>query len=373
MLTLGSFRQGAAVLFGLAALSFTAFGADKAVATVTIPAECRTAILTTNGVANGTIHLTYTYVGTTFPAGDFGCFDLGMAVAYDNGIKAPTYPASLSIGQIGGENVLLTPSTLTMTAYGIGIVPGSPQRYTVAINPSVASNPALNEDGDTIVGNLQLGSSDNQLRTVTNVLVKIVLVHPSTNCLKTYQEILNKDTFAFVPSLAVNIQNGGPSTGKVNNSNPPCILDSVLIANTCNLDHSFDLLLSPSANFEVQTAAAGNSIHVYTASGEQNFASFATATGTGKGTNYCVSSLVVPSNTTLLTTAALKIRDKTSSTPLAKTDLPNSGNCSPWTAGCAFDFSATLRTAATACTGSLVPTPPVSTNPLPKSLDFTVN
>jgi hypothetical protein len=131
-------------------------------------------------------------------------------------------------------------------------------------------------------------------------------------------------------------------------------------------------LLDPSDYFEWQTATSGNSIHVYTAAGEQNFLSFATATGTGKGTNYCVSNLVVPSNTTLLTTAVLKIKDKTSSPALTKTALPNGGNCSPWAAGCVFDFSAELRTAASACTGLLVPAPPVSTNPLPKSLDFTV-
>ena len=371
MFTIGSFRQGAAVLFGLAALSFTAFGADNAVATVTIPGGCRPGIVTTNGVAAGTIHLTYTYVGMTFPAGDFGCFDLGMVVADDTGAQEPGYPASLLIGQIGGEDVLLTPSSVTMTANGIGAVTGSPQHYVVGINPAVSTNPALNEDGDTIVGNLRVRSSDNKLRTVTNILVKILLVHPSTNCLKTYHEILDKETFATVPSLQVNIHNGGAHAGKVNNSNPPGILDSVLVANTCNLEQSFDLLLSPSTYFDVQTAVPGNSIHIYTAAGEQNFLSFATATGTGKGTNYCVSNLVVPSNTTLLTTAALKIRDKNSSPALTKAALPNGGACSPWTAGCVFDFSAELRTAASACTGVLVPTPPVSTNPLPKSLDFT--
>ena len=173
-------------------------------------------------------------------------------------------------------------------------------------------------------------------------------------------------------SLQVNLQNGGPDKGKVNNSNPPGILDSVLVANTCSQDQSFDLLLKPWADFEVQTAAPGNSIHVYTAAGEQNFASFATATGTGKGTNYCVSNLVVPSNTTLLTTAALRIKDKNSSPALAKTALPNGGNCSPWTAGCVFEFSAELRTGGYACTGALLATPPTSTNPLPKSLDFSV-
>jgi hypothetical protein len=373
MFTIGSFRRGAAVFFGLAAFSFTAFGANKAVATVAIPNGCRSGIVTTNGVAAGTIQLTYTYVGMTFPAGEFGCFDLTMAVADDTGSKAPAYPASLLIGQIGGQNVMLTPSSFTMTANGIALpVTGSPKHYTVAINPAVPNNPAWNEDGDTIVGNLQLSSSDNQLRTISNILVKILLVHPSTNCLKTYHEILDKETFGAVSSLQVNLQNGGPDKDKVNNSTPPGILDSVLVANTCNLDQSFDLLLKPSAYFEVQTAAPGNSLHVYTAAGEQNFASFATATGAGKGTNYCVSNLVVPSNTTLLTTAALRIRNKNSESPLAKSALPNGGNCSPWTAGCVFDFSAELRAAGYACSGGLVATPPISTNPLPKSLDFTV-
>ena len=177
MLTIGSFRQGTAALFGLAALSITAFGADKTVATVSIPGGCRSGIVTTNGAATGTIQLTYTYVGTTFPAGDFGCFDLTMAVADDTGSKEPTYPASLLIGQIGGQNVVLTPSSFTMIANGIALaVTGSPKRYTVAINPAVPNNPAFNEDGDTIVGNLQLSASDNQLRTVSTILVKILLV-----------------------------------------------------------------------------------------------------------------------------------------------------------------------------------------------------
>jgi hypothetical protein len=372
MFTIGSFRQGTAALFGLAALSITAFGADKAAATVSIPGGCRSGIVTTNGAATGTIQLTYTYVGTTFPAGDFGCFDLNLLVADDTGKQDPSYPATLSIGQIGGEDVMLTPNSLTMDVSGMGTVPGSPLRYVVGINSAVATNPALNEDGDTIVGNLRVRSSDTQLRTVTNILVKILLVHPSTNCLKTYHEILNKDTFATVPSMEVNLQNGGPDKGNVNNSNPPGILDSVLIANTCRVGHAFDLELKPSIDFEVQTAAPGNSIHVYTAAGEQNFASFAAANGAGKGTNYCVGNLIVPANTTLLTTAALKIKDKHSSPALAQTGLPNGGDCATWSAACVFDFAATLRTAASSCIGPALATPPVSTNPSLKSLDFTV-
>ena len=255
MFTFGAIRQGAAVLFGLAALSVTAIGADKAVATITIPAGCRAGILATNGVAAGTVHLTYTYVGMTFPAGEFACFDLGMVISDETGNQDPGYPETLVIDQNGGENVLLTPNNLTMTAFGLGPVPGSPQRYTVAINPAVPGNPALNEDGDTIVGHLRLQSSDNRLRTVPNILVTIVLVHPAP----------------------------------------------------------------------------------------------------------------------LLTTAALRIRNKNSVSPLSKEALPNGGACSPWTTGSVFDVSATLRTAGAACSGLLVPTPPVSMNPLPKSLDFTVN
>ncbi len=370
MFTLKSTAERAAVIFVcLAALSAAGLASDKAVATITIPAGCATPVaIASNGSAVGTIQILYTYMGTTFPAGPFGCFDLSIAVADDTGSKDPTYPATLTVGQIGGEGVILSPDSLTLTANGIGEVTGSPQRYTVTINASVPSNPELNEDGDTIVGNLRVQSNDNHLRTVTNILVKILLVYPSaTNCLKTYHEILNKDTFTFVPSMEVSIQ----KNGQVNNSAPPGILDSVLVANTCSVDHSFDLLLAPSSYFEVQTAAPGNSIHVYSATGERDFSYFASASGAGKGTNYCVGNLEVLSNSTLLATAALKIRDKTSTPVLLKTELPNNGNCSPWTSGCVFDFSASLHSAASACAGALLSSPPVSANPVLKSIDFT--
>jgi len=375
MSTLKSFTKRAAVIFVcLAALSATALAADKAVATITIPLACQTPVaIDSNGSAVGTIQILYTYVGTTFPAGFFGCFDLSMAVADDTGSKDPTYPATLTVGQLGGENVILSPDSVTLTANGIGNpVTGSPQHYTVTINSSVPSNPELNEDGDTIVGNLRVQSSDNQLRTVTNILVKILLVHPSvTNCLKTYHKILNKDTFEVVPSMEVNVQKNGQHKGEVNGSAPPGILDSVLVANTCTVDHSFDLLLAPSSYFEVQTAASGNSIHVYSGAGERDFSYFASALGTGKGTNYCVGNLVVLSNSTLLTTAALKIKDKNSNPVLWGTQLPNGGNCSPWATGCVFDFSASLHSAGSACAGALLSSPPLSFNPVLTSIDFT--
>lgn len=372
---LHSFARRATIIFVcLAVLSATALAADKAVATITIPGGCPTPVaIESNGSAVGTIQILYTHVGTTFPAGSFACFDLNIAVANDTGSRHPSYPATLTVQQIGGDNVILSPANVTLTANGIGIpVTGSPVAYVVSINPLVPTIPGLNEDGDTIVGNLRVQSSDNQLRTVTNILVKILLVHPSvTNCLKTYHEILNKGTFESVPSMEVNVHKNGPNAGKVDNSQPPGIFDSVLVVNTCTASHSFDLLLAPSSYFEIQTNEHGNSIFVYSAAGEQNFSYFVSATGTPKGTNYCVANLVVPSNSTLLTTAALKIRDKNSTPPLLKTDLPNSGNCSSWVAGCVFDFSASLRVAGTTCSGALLPSPPVSVNPVPKSIDFT--
>jgi hypothetical protein len=361
-------------LLPLLVLSATALAADKAVATITVPVGCPTPVaIQSNGVAVGTIQILYVHVGMVFPAGPFACFNLNMAVQDDTGGKDPTYPATLSVQQIGGENVILSPGDVTLTASGIGApVTGSPVAYTVSINALVPTIPELNEDGDTIVGNLRVQSSDNQLRTVTNILVKILLVHPSvTNCLKTYHEILNKDTFAFVPSMEVNVHKSGTHTGKVNNSEPPGIFDAVLAANTCAVDHAFDLLLAPSSYFEVQTSAPGNSIFVYSAAGEQSFPYFAFLTGTGMGTSYCLPNLVAPANSTLLATAALKIRDKTSTPVLWKYQLPNSGVCSPWAPGCVFDFSASLRSAGAACAGALLPSPPVSANPVTKSIDFT--
>lgn len=362
------------LLISLVALSAAALAADKAVATITIPNGCPAPVaIQSNGAAVGTIQILYTHVGMTFPAGWFACFDLNMAVQDDTGGKDPAYPATLHVQRIGGDNVILSPADVTLTATGVGApVAGSPVRYTVSINSLVPTIPELNEDGDTIVGDLRVQSSDNQLRTVTNILVKILLVHPSaTNCLKTYHEILNKETFVFVPSMVVNVHKSGAHMGKVNNSEPPGIYDAVLVANTCTVDHSFDLRLEPSGCFEVQTAAPGNSIFVYSAAGEQSFLYFASLTGTGMGTNYCLPNLAVPANSTLLVTAALKIRDKNSTPVLWKAELPNSGNCSPWTAGCVFDFSASLYSAGAACAGPLLPSPPVSVNPVTKSIDFT--
>ena len=112
------------VLSGL--LAGNAF-ADAIQGGVTIPAgQQQVPLITENGqgytpgtYAVGTIHLDYTVVGTSFPAGAFATFQLNMTDVAAAG-HAPSYPTMLSIAQIGSDKVVLTPGNSPVSVSGLG-------------------------------------------------------------------------------------------------------------------------------------------------------------------------------------------------------------------------------------------------------------
>ena len=125
----------------------TAF-ADAVQANVTIPANQPTPVMTENGTgytpgtyAVGTIHLNYTMVGMKFLPGSFAAFQLNLLDISSSG-KAPEYPVSLALEQVGGDVVNLSPSNSPLAISGIGW--DSSVLVTVSISDSVAADPALN-------------------------------------------------------------------------------------------------------------------------------------------------------------------------------------------------------------------------------------
>ena len=169
--------------------SGTAF-ADAIQTGVTIPAGQRVPVITENGsgytpgnYAVGTIHLNYTVVGMTFPAGTFAVFELKLKLAdFFTAGQTPTYPVSLSLNQLGSRTLtLIRPLALGCVGQGWE----SSTLVTISIPDETALDPALNEDGDELVAKLQLTSDNTHLKTTTDILVKIKLVHPDpTACLK---------------------------------------------------------------------------------------------------------------------------------------------------------------------------------------------
>ena len=128
-----------------------------------------------------------------------------------SGSRTPDYPVALSLGQIGSE--ALTPSLSLLPVSGIGW--HDSVLVTVSIPDSVANDPALNEDGDVLVAKLQLASDNPHVKTPTDILVKITLVHP-TACLKTYDFITDASLADTINSTEVNVN----TKGKVTSTNP---------------------------------------------------------------------------------------------------------------------------------------------------------
>lgn len=297
--------------------------------------------------AVGTIHLIYTVVGYTFPAGHFANFDVDWNIVAN--YAAPrqptdyaTKPITLNFGQIGGSNIVLSPVGASFP------VPSSLATGTshvgIAIADSVAGDPALNCDGCALVGKLQLSTTPEgvKLDTVTDVLVKIVLAHPDT-CLKAYHFITAQDDVVPLTSTSLTVPANGKWAGTVRGSNPGQYSENVMIANTCPTDESFDLRVQLDSAFETNPSNnPGNAVFTFSTSGEVDPGTFGVTnfgTGTGQGQQLCLQNVTVPADTTFLTTVHSQVIKGT-----ATTALPADNN---------FEFSATLFDSVnTGCSGT---------------------
>jgi hypothetical protein len=335
--------------------------ADAVQAGVTIPTGQPQPVITENGTgytpgtyAIGTIHLNYTVIGTTFPTGTFAVFELKMADFLTSG-RTPVYPVGLSLNQIGDGNPTLTPSASPLSVSGVGWQ-GS-VLVTVSIPAAVANDPALNEDGDVLVAKLQLAADSPHLKTSTDILVKITLVHP-TSCLKTYDFITDASLANTITSTEVNVNR----QGKVTSTNPYGSLShNVMVVNTCGNSESFDLRVNLDPWFLTQPANnPGNAVFTFATAGEIDPSTFNLAvfgTGTAQGQKTCLQNITVPAGSTFLATVHTNINNGQ-----AASGLPSTGVFG--------GFTASLTEAGFACGGSLVPV--ATPNPTNAPLTFTI-
>jgi hypothetical protein len=341
----------------------TAFAKDAIKASVTIPDDQPTPVMTEHGTgytpgtyAVGDIHLDYVYLGTTFPEGPFATFNLSVAVQpVANGQKT-SYPVMLDLTDIGSENVTLSASS-PLQVLDLAWTASVP--VTISIPSFVAADPLLNEDGDVLVGNLKL-EAGNELKTVTNVKVRIRLVHP-TACLKVYDFITDADLTNTITSTEVGVN----KQGKVNSTNPGSLSQNLMVVNTCGTPETFDAKLSLDPSFSTQpNNNPGNAVFTFATAGEIDPTTFAIGSfgvGTPQGQALCLQNVSVPANSTFLATVHMSINKG-----MVATSLPGGGTGPGSFSG----FGATLYTAGLVCSGD--PLSVATPNPVSAPLAFTI-
>ncbi|MFB3915277.1 MAG: hypothetical protein ACE14M_01000 [Terriglobales bacterium] len=341
------------VLLMLAVLgSSMAYGKDAIEASVSNATG--NPIITVNGnpysngtYAVGTIQLWYTVSATQFTGGYFGSFDLNWkdVSGYSSG-PPTTYGAGvgLQFTQIGGTDIILSPSPATVTVTAAG--QSGTSTVTISINSAVPANASLNCDGCELVANLRLDTTPSgaHLDTVTNVQVHIKLVYP-TACLRLYNFVMDQGLTGILSSISLNVPKNGANAGKVVSSNPGQTSDNILVVNTCSTDQSFDLGITLDPDFQTNPHNnPGNAVFTYSTSGATmepaTFDIVPFGTGTGQGQSLCLQNVTVPANTTFLATVHSQVISGT-----LATSLPGDGD---------FDFSATLyQVVNSGCTGTL--------------------
>jgi hypothetical protein len=351
----------AGMLFGAA----TAFAKDAVLVGVSIPDGQPVPVVTAGGsgytpgtYAVGEIHLYYTYVGTTFPVGPFATFNLNIGVDPISNGKPTSYPVPLALTDIGSVNVTLSPPSSPLQVSGLAWTASVP--ITISIPDSVAADPSLNSDGTVLVGNLKLDAG-NELKTVTDVQVKIMLVHP-TDCLKAYEFITDADLTNVITSTDVNVN----KKGKVTSTNPyGSLSENLMVVNTCGTPETFDAKLSLDPSFSTQpNNNPGNAVFTFATAGEIDPATFSIGSfglGTAQGQALCLQNVSVPGGSTFLATVHMSINSG-----MAASSLPGGGTGPGTFTG----FGATLYAAGFGCSGSLVSG--VSPNPVSAPLAFAI-
>jgi hypothetical protein len=345
----------------------TAFAQDKdsIQASVSIPAGQPVPVMTENGsgytpgtYAVGVIHLDYTYVGMTFPSGLFATFDLNLGVYNVDDKKAPVFPVILELKDIGSPNVTLSPATSPLQVSGWAWTESVP--VTISIPSSVASDPLLNADGTVLVGNFALDAGKD-LKTVTNVQVKITLVHP-TSCLKTYNFITDADLTNIITTTEIGVN----KKGKVTSTNPyGSLSDNLMVVNTCSTPEAFDARVWLDPSFTTQpNNNPGNAVFSFTTAGEIDPTTFNIASfglGTAQGQNLCLQNVSVPAGATFLATVHMSINNG-----MAATSLPGGGTGASTFSG----FAGALYVAGSACSGD--PIGNATPNPVSAPLPFSI-
>lgn len=353
----------AVMLFGGA----TAFAKDAIQVSVSIPAGQPVPVMTEHGTGYtpgtytvGDIQLNYTYVGTTFPEGLFATFNLNMGVYAVDKPQPTSYPVMFDLTDIGSENMTLSASSplQVLNRAWTASVP-----VTISIPSFVAADPLLNTDGYVLVGNFKLDAG-SELKTSTNVKVRITLVHP-TACLKVYDFITDADLKNTITSTEVGVNK---NNGKVTSTNPYGSLSyNLMVVNTCGMPETFDANVALAPSFSTQpnnNKDAGNAVFTFATAGEIDPTLFAIGSfglGTPQGQALCLQNVSVPADSTFLATVHMSINKG-----MAATSLPGGGTGPGTFSG----FGAALYTAGLACQGSLLSV--ASPNPVSAPLAFTI-
>ena len=305
-------------LIASSTLSAAAFAGEDIRPAVTIPNGQAVPIITENGnpyaqgsYAIGTLRLEYTVVAFTFPAGPFASFNLGLQTVSKNG-AATVYPATLNLGQTGSSNLELLPTPASFS------VTGHPWSDTasiaIEIPASVASDPALNLDGSTLVAKLQLSANGGaKLGTPTNIQVKIRLVHP-TACVRMYTFLTDMGLDNVITDMTLTYSTSNGNLNKITNVSPSTqVRHNILLVNTCAADETIDLAIGKDPRFDFgPNGAPAKAVFIYSTVGELTPGAIDLSTwtdGPKLGKVLQVLDLELPAGETVLVTSHLKFDD----------------------------------------------------------------
>jgi hypothetical protein len=313
-------RGATLALIALSAIPAAAVAGEDVRPAVTIPAGQPVPIITENGnpyaqgsYAIGTLRLEYTVVAFTFPAGPFASFDLGLQTVSKAG-AATVYPATLHLVQTGSSNLdlLPTPAGFTVTGHPWS----SSASVGIEIPATVASDPALNLDGTTLVGNLQLTTnSGSRLGTPSSVQVKIRLVHP-TACVRMYTFLTDMELDNVITDMTLTYGTTGGNLNKILNVSPSTqVRHNILLVNTCSADETIDLAIGKDPRFAFgPQGAPANAVFIYSTVGELTPGAIDLSTltaGPVLGKVLQILDLPLPAGETVLVTSHLRFDNTT--------------------------------------------------------------
>lgn len=266
------------------------------------------ALVTPNGMAVGTIHVVFTVNAFELTPGEFGSFDLDLAILKNVNNPTNSYPLSLALTQKqqGDDILILKPNYDSLYVTNSAWV--ASRTITVTIPEDAPS-----DDGTTLTGVLQIegeGNANSKIGTVTTVVVKVVLLHP-TACLKITNFVTGED-FSSLDEVVVNLKTDKKDGSiSVNSTNPGQLSDNILVVNNCSEDQVIDLKILLDGCFDTNPSGnPGNAVFTYMTAGEVDQESFdisAFGDGTAQGQNLCLSGLTIPTGQTLLTTVHMGV------------------------------------------------------------------
>jgi len=253
------------IALGLISAS-AALANDQISSTVTNSPTGPQAVIVNNGVPSGTIQLWYTYVGNSFPCGQFSQFNLALQDVAGTSGQHPTYPVQLNLAQSGnGTPIQFSPAPVPNSFSVNG--PGWTDNSTVSasIDCSALGTPY---DGQEIDGNLNERTvpAGAHLDTISTIQVHIKLVIPSnTACLKLYSFETTQDSGNLLTAVDV-VAN---RSGSVKSSNPGSLSVDGLVVNTCPNSQTFDLAIGLDPQWEtIPHNNPGNATFTYDVTGE---------------------------------------------------------------------------------------------------------